>query len=56
MIHPLLKSWLTIITTMATTALRSPIHSPLVAALMNLGRDAMILIVAEVKFTTLVVQ
>ena len=34
----------------------SPIHSILVAALMNLERDAIMIMVAMVKCTTLVVQ
>ena len=51
MIHPLVLSWLTMMITVAY-ALRSPIHSPLVAGLMNLGRDAIVLVVAQVKFTT----
>ena len=55
MIHPLVKSWIITMTTVAY-ALRSPIHSPQVAAPMNLERDAIILIVALVKCTTLVVQ
>ena len=55
MIHPLVLSWLIMMTTVAY-ALRSPIHSLLVARIMNLGRDAIVLVVAEVKFTTLVVQ
>jgi hypothetical protein len=56
MIHPLVNSWLITMTMVGTTALRSPIHSPLVAGLMNLGRDAIVLVVAEVEFTTLEVQ
>ena len=63
MIHPLVKSWrmampiLTPPTVILLTALLSPIHSHLVAAPMNLERDAMvIMIVALVKCTTLVVQ
>jgi hypothetical protein len=53
MIHPLVNSWLTMMTTMVAYALRSPTHSPLVAGLMNFGRDAIVPVVAEVKFTTL---
>ena len=56
MIHPLVNSWLITMTTMGTTALRSPIHSLLVAELMNLGRDALVLLVALDRCTTLVVQ
>jgi hypothetical protein len=37
-------------------ALKSPTQSPLVAGPMNLGRDAMVPVAAEVEFTTLVVQ
>jgi len=56
MIHPLVKSWIITMTMVGTTALRSPIHSPLVAAPMNLGRDALVPVVALVKCTTPVVQ
>ena len=56
MIHPVVNSWLITMTTVGTTALKSPIHSPLVATLMNLGRDALALVVALVKFTTLVLH
>jgi hypothetical protein len=60
MIHLLVKSWpmamLIPTTTVILTALLSPIHSILVAAPMNLERDAIVLIVALVKCTTLVVQ
>ena len=55
MIHPLVLSWPLMMTTLAY-ALRSPIHSLLVAELMNSGRDAIVLVVAEVKSTTLMVQ
>ena len=61
MIHPLVKSWpmamaplITVI--MAIIALISPIHSPLVAAPINLERDAIVLLVVLAKCTTLVVQ
>ena len=37
-------------------ALRSPIHSLLVAELMNSGRDAIVLVVAEVKSTSPLLQ
>jgi len=53
MIHPLVYSWLLMMTTMEAYALRSPIHSPLVAGLMNLGRDAIVSTVALVKCTIL---
>jgi hypothetical protein len=43
-------------TTVILTVLLSPIHSILVAAPTNLERDAIVLIVALVKCTTLVVQ
>jgi hypothetical protein len=56
MIHPLVNSWLITMTMVGTTALRSPIHSHLLAAPMNLERDAIVLIVALVQCTTLVVQ
>jgi hypothetical protein len=60
MIHPLILSWPLampiLITTVILTALQSPIHSPLVAAPINFGRDAGHLKVALVQCTTLVVQ
>ena len=52
MIHPLVHSWPLMMTTMVVRALRSRIHSLLVAELMNSGRDAIVLVVAEVKSTT----
>ena len=56
LIHPLVLSWLITMTTVVAHALISPIHSHLVAAPMNLGRDAIVLILALAKCTTLVVQ
>jgi hypothetical protein len=53
MTHPLVNSWFTMMTTMVAYALRSPTHSPQVVGLMNFGRDAIVPVVAEVKFTTL---
>jgi len=55
MIHPLVKSW-RMAMPMVITACLCPIHSPLVAAHMNLGRDAYMIMVAMVQCTTLVVQ
>jgi hypothetical protein len=55
MILLLVNSWLLTMTTVAYV-LRSPIHSPQVAAPMNLERDAGTMIVALVQCTTLVVQ
>jgi len=56
MIHPLVLSWLITMTTVGPSALRSPIHSILVAAPINLGRDAGHLVVALVQCSTLLVQ
>ena len=60
MIHPPVKSWRMampiLTTTVILTALISTIHSILVAAPMNLERDAIIIMVAMVQCTTLVVQ
>ncbi len=64
MIHPLVKSWriampihtpTTVILILLTVRL-SPIHSILVAAPMNLGRDVGSMQVALAKCITLVVQ
>jgi hypothetical protein len=64
MIHPLMKSWLmampihtptTVILILLTVRLL-PIHSPLVAAPMNLERDVGSMKVALAKCITLVVQ
>jgi hypothetical protein len=56
MIHRLVLSWPLMMTIMAVYALRSPIHSLLVAELMNSGRDVIVLAVAEVKSTTIMVM
>ena len=56
MIHPLVYSWPLMMTIMVVDALRSPIHSLQVAELMNSGRDAIVLVVAEVKSTILMLQ
>jgi len=64
MIHPLILSWpmampintpTTVILILLTVRL-SPIHSPLVAAHMNFGRDVGSMKVALAKCITLVVQ
>ena len=54
MIPLLVLSWPKMMTTVVAYALRSPIHSLQVAASMNYGRDAIVLVVAEVKSTCLV--
>ena len=56
MIHPLVKSWPITMTIMDITAFLCTIHSILVAAPTNLERDAIMIMVAMVKCTTLVVQ
>ena len=56
MTHPLVLSWPLMMTIMVVYVLRSPIHTLLVAELMNSGRDVIVLVVAEVKSTTLMLQ